>query len=177
MAVIKKKSVTKKKNIPLKKTTAPVPASSAVKVVAKKKTATKPVAAKTKVTKKVIAKKPVKNTAPIVKKVVAKKAAPKAKVTKPVKTSSPKGKKVTVKKAASKALSCPASTPVCEATARCPLEYRPTFKAIIGFSSANLEACCTKRLPSLTPSRYSVKTRVNGSANTGPRTSVSVTSV
>jgi leucyl-tRNA synthetase len=103
MAVIKKKSVTKKKNTPVKKTTAPIPASSTGKVVAKKKTATKPVAAKIKVTKKVVAKKPVKKTAPVVKKVVATKAAPMAKVTKPVKTPSLTKKKVAVKKATSKA--------------------------------------------------------------------------
>ena len=103
MAAIKKKSVTKKKTMPVKKTTAPAPSSSAGKVVAKKKMATKPVASKVKATKKIVAKKPTKKAAPAVKKVVTKKVAPKVKVAKPVKIPSPKGRKVAVKKATSKA--------------------------------------------------------------------------
>jgi leucyl-tRNA synthetase len=102
MAAIKKKSVTNKKTVPVKKMTSLAPVGDVGKVVSKKKKAIKTVASKTKVTKHVVARKPVKKVAPAVKKAVTKNTAPNGKVTKPVKSSSLKGKKVAVKKATSK---------------------------------------------------------------------------
>ena len=47
----------------------------------------------------------------------------------------------------------PASAPVCEAAARCPLAKRPTLSASSGFGRVTWRASSMKRRPSLIPSR------------------------